>query len=436
MQSGILDWLWTLLGRKPRGGRSAARPHSAPAASTPELGEGPELPGVFIGWREMVDARTRIGGYLLEPRPADPGGRMEVSQLLLALRNDGVARIAEKRLLVLPVTRGLWHEAGPEELAWPNLHLAPGTPADREALMPLLRQAGRKVALFVAHGLLDGDIPDADLLLVDFRGAELAAIEDFVRRHRNGGAGAKLVATGIQSWAEHKLAVSLGFDFSVGDFVTTLDPAEPAEAISGSRLVIMELLKLVRDEAPLDAIAAQAKRDPAIMLNLLKVANSPIFGLGNQVASLDAALLVLGRDPLYRWLSLALFKVGKDRERDQTLLVLALCRAHFLEALPAVGQSAIRNDLFLLGLVSVLDSLLGRSAQDVASQVPMPESVASALVRSEGPYARHLALAMAMERCRLVQAFAIAGHLGLDTGHVIDCYARAVAASTAELGES
>ena len=71
------------------------------------------------------------------------------------------------------------------------------------------------------------------------------------------------------------------------------------------------------------------------------------------------AILVLGRQRLYRWLTVAMFRVGKTRDRDEALLEVALTRARFLETVAdsSLGKKDC-DELFLVGLLSLFDVLL------------------------------------------------------------------------------
>ncbi len=108
-----------------------------------------------------------------------------------------------------------------------------------------------------------------------------------------------------------------------------------------------------------------------------------------------------------------LFRIG-DSPRDETLLELSLYRARFLELLGAGRYLQQEGDeLFLLGLLSMADALLGISHSAIVERIRPPQGVADALVRSEGPYARFLTLVWGMERglveqvARLAQAMEI-----------------------------
>jgi HD-like signal output (HDOD) protein len=73
--------------------------------------------------------------------------------------------------------------------------------------------------------------------------------------------------------------------------------------------VIPQLLRSLRDEAASSAdLARQVARDPALVAELIREANSPFYRQSSQVRTIDAALLVLGRNGLRMLLARAAFR--------------------------------------------------------------------------------------------------------------------------------
>lgn len=387
----------------------------------------------------MIDGRSRIAGYVLHPKALVPGEAIDGKALSRALAADGLIRFAQRRTVVIPVTRSQWRDGDFTGAIAAGSHFKPletGALAVDEvlALLGEMRAAGARVAL--DSGCVSRDarlIEAADLLLFDFHATSLAALEEQVRALGRERQDLALAAVGVQSWAECRLCRSMGFVFCAGPFVSTPDEGERGDRLGQSRMVVIEMLNELRGEADIAAIAATAKRDPAVVVKLLEMANSPLHGLSREVFNLDEAILLLGRDRLYRWLALAMFRVDGDGGRDQTLLVLALCRAAFLEALGNGRGRQQADELFLVGLLSVIDSLLGLGMQSVLEKMRLPDAVVSVLLKSEGPYAKHLSLAIAMERCRLDQASVLGASIGIDMSEMVRCYADAIKLATAEL---
>lgn len=415
------------------GGDSAAPAAQSGAAAAPERTAPavmPAPPKLFIGWNEMIDAQGGIGGYRLLPRALNPDQRITGPTLLEALTREQAARYAESRPLLLPLTLAQWQEADFKSVLgrltfiliedFPELDAA-----TQQQLAQSIRSHGAKL---VAPRRIDlAPLPwDVDALLIDFHAEPLTQLESVVRAIRQQRPALRLFMTEVASWSEHRLCRNLDADFCLGDFATTRDEQAPAGRISESRMVVMEMLNQLRQDSNPAALASTAMRDPAVVVKLIDMANSPAFGLPRKIARLEEALMLLGSDALYRWLSIALYHLDSNSARDQTILVLSLCRASLLESLLREHDKRSADELFLLGLLSLLDVMLGTPMPTLLANLRLPEKVAQALLRNEGAYAPYLQLAIALERCRLDHAVILAASLQISPAHLVDCYREAL----------
>ncbi len=117
-----------------------------------------------------------------------------------------------------------------------------------------------------------------------------------------------------------------------------------------------------------------------------------------EVQSLRHAVAIIGYSSLYRWLSL-LLATASTSGNAAVLMQTAIVRGRFVELL---GQTVLpkkdAENLFVTGLFSLLDRLLGIPMNDVLEQVQLPDDIMQALLLREGIYGPFLALA---ESCEL-----------------------------------
>lgn len=206
-----------------------------------------------------------------------------------------------------------------------------------------------------------------------------------------------LIAGGLDAFDEFHMYFQGGFEFFLGQFITRRENWHPPKS-NINRLRVIKLLNLLRSDAEVVAIAEQMKHDPVLAFKLLRYINSPVMGLSSPVGGLDKALILLGREKFYRWLSLMLFDFKTPGYKERVLTEQALSRAHFLESLAAQGKLPAQADsLFMLGLFSLLDLLMGQAMADLLLQAKLPESVHEALLGQPGPYRNALLLAIAAE---------------------------------------
>lgn len=384
----------------------------------------------------MLDAKSRLAGYILRPISLRPGGAcVSGPEFLAALESEGLLRTLERRKVVLSVSPEQWHEGDLKRYISPNICFlfslkdAPHWSADawRAFVADVLAQGGR-VAFDLPLFLNCQDNPACiNSVLLDMQGVALAGFEQRLRTIARQMPGLELLVQGVATWDEFRFLNSLGVAFCIGAFATSRDESDQTAEIDQSRLVVVDMLNKLRADADLSVMANIAKRDPAVVLKLLQMANSPLSGLSRHVAALEEAIMFLGRDALYRWLSLALFRIGATSERDETLMVIALSRAAFMERLAPVNDRARADELFLVGLFSLMDRLLSMPVESVLEKIHLPEQVNAVLLHNEGPYVRFLLLAVAMERCRIDTALSLSALLGIDSSVMLDSYSQSMA---------
>ena len=207
----------------------------------------------------------------------------------------------------------------------------------------------------------------------------------------------RLIAHELNIFDEFHLCFQGGFDFFLGQFVTSRENWHPPKS-DINRLHVIELLNLLRGGAEFDVIARQLTHDPVLTFKLLRYLNSPVMGLQSPVTTMDKALIVLGRERFYRWLSLLLFDLKAPGYRERIFTEQALTRAHFLESLAGQGYLPAQKDqLFILGLFSMLELLMGQPIDAILAQTRLPAPVHDALLGQPGPYLDALLLAVATE---------------------------------------
>jgi len=119
------------------------------------------------------------------------------------------------------------------------------------------------------------------------------------------------------------------------------------------------------------------KQEASICLRLLRYLNSPRFGFAVRITSIRHAMAILGERELRRWIRL-IVAVAAAEQSCSELILMALTRARFCEILSARLQTT--NDLFLMGLLSVMDAILQVDMATVLGQVPVDEETKAALL--------------------------------------------------------
>lgn len=143
---------------------------------------------------------------------------------------------------------------------------------------------------------------------------------------------------------------------------------------------------------------AVIRRDPAIAYRLLRYINSVGFGLTVQVQSFRHAIMMLGYQKLKRWLALLLATSSKDANMRPVMLA-SFRRGLFLEQLLGETQDeTVRDEVFILGVFSLLDKLMKKPFDELFGSLAVPESVQETLVHGTGQFVPYLRIVEAIEQ--------------------------------------
>jgi c-di-GMP-related signal transduction protein len=205
----------------------------------------------------------------------------------------------------------------------------------------------------------------------------------------------QLIATGIATQAQKEVCTLLGFDLFQGFYF-----AEPV-VIEGRKLDasisgLLRISRLLAEEADLVSLDAAFRAEPALVINLLRLANSVGSGMRSRVTSIRNAITAVGTKQLQRWLHLLIFAQGNKLDFARNpLLQLAALRGRFMELLTERLQPDIkrlREPAFLTGLMSVVPAALHMSMTDMLAHIALDQEVRVALSHRQGVLGNMLAL--------------------------------------------
>ncbi len=354
-----------------------------------------------ICYAPLIDKKRKAIGTRLTILSTRPQERLQVGRVLESV--SAVWPDASGPVLLAPLDASLdesafeWQAPKNAILEVPAITLR--DPDVQGAVQRLFRD-GKRLAL---RGRPEVPLPPA--LLACFEYSLIHQSED--RRRRADGAPLAapagvtrkipFIVTGVQTVADVDAAFERGAAASVG---WPLDDAQHRQArpLQPGQAVVLELLRLVRDDAELSKIDATLKRDPALAFKLLRLVNSAAFGLPVQITSFQHAVMMLGYKKMMRWLSLLLATASKDANTFP-LMHASIRRGLFLEYIGASDSEAeLRDELFITGAFSLLDRITGAPFEQLFELIALSENVVDAIVRRHGPYAPYLALIEAIER--------------------------------------
>ena len=398
----------------------------------------------------LLDRSAKIIGYEFVAKSSSQNHRanstdgsvQECEGLIRAVMEMGADRIAQFREIWVSVSEativGSCLDAMPASATMVLLTVNGHAPANPEAISAakLLRAKGFRFGLvgFANRAAYLEWLPLIDVVALDINGLaadELAATLDLLHGQR---AGLKVLARRIDSYEEYEYCMAKGFDCFSGRFLTHRESWPPQPPLSPDRLRLCGLLNDLRGGGELSDVAAGMKLSPEISYRFLRYINSVGMGASSHIGSLEQGVLYLGREKLYRWLTLLMFNSADGNATDAALLDQALVRGRLLELLGGDNMPrGQRDELFIVGMFSVLDVLLRMPLDLAVRPLQLPGPVTQALLTKSGPYAGLYRLTLAVEDGDAIAGenaaslvMALAAECGLTIEQVNACQLEAV----------
>lgn len=159
--------------------------------------------------------------------------------------------------------------------------------------------------------------------------------------------------------------------------------------VSPLKINYISLLNLIEeDDFDLTKAADIISQDTALIISLLRLANTRSFN--SEITSVRVAVSMLGQKDLTRWIQTTVIeKLCSDKPNE--LMRLSLLRAKFAENLaPVFGMAMRSQELFLVGLFSILDIILDCSMEEALSMVRVSGKIRAALLEHTGSLAEVL----------------------------------------------
>ncbi|GIZ52648.1 EAL and HDOD domain-containing protein [Noviherbaspirillum aridicola] len=361
----------------------------------------------YIVREALVNAQERVVGYRLswnttpEGAAVTPDGARQLAAFVVGqMAEDGTAALGASQTVVLDMPASLLADpvcaALPPKSTIIALDASGLSAAGAQEDARGLRAGGTGILLRGfrpdEHAAL---LPLATHLELDVKAPDFAALVNQVRAMNQ--PGLTLIARGIDNWRVFAACAQAGMLAFCGNLHLTPRPESGVRELNPAQTLILQLMDMVRKNADVRQLESVLKRDAALSYKLLRYINSAGFGLGCEIQSLRHAVSMLGYSPLYRWLAL-LLATATTTGYSPVLMQTAVIRGRFSELLGAgfLPKNEAEN-LFVAGMFSLLDRLLGVPMEDVLEKIQLSESVTQALLAREGIYGPFLALAEACE---------------------------------------
>jgi EAL and modified HD-GYP domain-containing signal transduction protein len=229
---------------------------------------------------------------------------------------------------------------------------------------------------YVANDPREGLAGMADIIKVDMQltseEQRTAMIKQFAPWH------CRMLAEKIETHAEFVRTREQGFVYFQGYFFRRPEMMNTHDMPANQMNYLRMLQEVSRPELELAALEKLVKAEASVCYRLLRYLNSPMFGFQSEIHSIRHALSILGERDVRRWVRLVA-AVGAGQEKTSDLVLSALVRGRFGELLsPRVAHG--ESDLFLMGLLSLIDAMMEMPMEDVLEKIPLDHATKSVLL--------------------------------------------------------
>lgn len=363
----------------------------------------------MIARQAIVNAQHVVIGYELfnRSRPETTHtAATDVALVFTALSHAGSDELVGKKLIFVNCTHeslvgGHLELVDPEKVVLeipPLGHAAAEEVAARLPTLAALRARGFRLAfnhtvLQSAYApwlaLADYIKLDLSLLAPD----QLAVLIQYAQRNSS----ARLIAEKVETAQQCDMVSSQGVQLFQGYWFAR--PAlVRAKLVSPAQSSILELINLVRKQASTEEIEEVLKKDAGLAFNLMRLINSSGFGLAREITSFRQAVMLMGLKKLFRWAAL-LLTTSRNGGTPPSVGQTAVVRGRLMELL-AIEKKLPQDETdqaFVVGIFSLLDTMLGMTMDAALGLVSVPPSTEAALLHNAGVLGHLLTLAKACE---------------------------------------
>lgn len=359
--------------------------------------------------RNPVFTSTKsVWGYEIQAASGQAGlppDREGVGTVVIAGDYVGLKNIlARNKKMLLAYSRKQLEQAVPRAIPAQSsvILLGPDCQRDKglDQSLALLVREGHTLALEWDPQVTPGAscLDAASLLCLDRPG--MIADAGLPEALKRGAAAKDCLVRNVVTRCEAESLLGLGATLFQGSFFKTAEII-PGRRLSSHQNSRLQLLRVVEGENPdLDALARTIQADVSLSYRLLSYLNSPAFGFMRKIDSIRQAITLLGWINVRNWLRAVLMADMAQGEIQGEVLHVSLWRGRFLEQLVAQNDfwDFRPDEMFLMGMFSLLDAILGVNMSDALACLPLTEAQKKALMAA-GPteYAPLLNLLPALE---------------------------------------
>ncbi|MEK5433083.1 HDOD domain-containing protein [Lysinibacillus sp. FSL R7-0073] len=225
-----------------------------------------------------------------------------------------------------------------------------------------------------------------DYIKVDFLATSMVKRMEIENKVKGNYPHIQLLAEKVETRHQFEVAKSSGYVLFQGYFFEQPQIIKATD-IPANTIQYIHIISLLKEEEPnIQLLAENIERDISLTYKLLQMINNSSKRSKSKVRSIKQAIVLLGISNLRKWIYLlAMREIDIDGDSDlfKEVMCMSLFRAKVCEKLAKLSYKKNFSEYFLVGMFSLIDTLLQRPMSSILHQLPFSEDITNTILGHE-----------------------------------------------------
>lgn len=396
---------------------------------------------IFVGRQPIFNIDEEIVAYELLYRnnyvnvfPQTDSESATIDVLINAFLSIGIKEVTNGKPAFINFTENLILEGNLDFLDTSQvvIELLEDIPITLELIERLKRLKKNGFTLALDDFIMDDDIliyddlfKTIDYIKIDFLLTPELKRKEMEEKIKTNFPSIKLLAEKVETREQYEIAKKSGYSLFQGYFFEK-PQILTATDIPANLFQYFQIISLLRDDqTDIDLLATNIEREISLTYRLLKLINDSSRRSKMKVRSIKQAILVLGLRELQKWIYLLAMReadVKRNNDIFKELMYASLFRAKASEKCARLNYKGNFSEYFLVGLFSLIDSLLQRPMNQIVTQLPLSESILETISGGQTEFTPYLQFSSALCKLDWENITPLATELKIPTEAILPIY--------------